>query len=765
MAYHNRFFSSHTIPIGAMLLSLSASSLLADPTDSNATLETIDVRETVEIELPRYQAGISKTAKTGQHVHDVPQAITVVTKELLHDKSEFTLKEALHNVAGLTFNAAEGGRIGDNMNLRGFYTFGDLYLDGIRDVAQYNRDTFNLESVDVLRGGAAMLFGRGQAGGVINQVSKDAEAENFGTFSVTVGTDGYKRASTDLNVMLNDTTAFRLNAMGMDAGSTRNDVYNESVGVAPTITFGLGTDNEFSLSHYYLKTHITPDYGVPFDRATKRPADVGKEVFYGFTDDYEDNRVNMTTASYLHKFSKDTQWRSVIRHAEYLRDNWATAPGGYDTTSGPDDTVTRGTKGNGAKEKTDTWQNDFTTKFETFGMKHEMLIGTEFLREEQVRWGHDGLSLYFPNIDLVDSASNGLPTSPTNEQRALGSNGIWYQYSASGNRWAASMPTTTESGSVLPEAYRAFYGNKERNINGGYKGRTWAVYAQDSIEFVPGWKLMGGLRRDWLDMDYYSGTTLIKNGELHFNETSYRAGLSYQPSSGQHYYAAWNDSFNTTGDLYSFSNAYDPERSKTYELGAKWEMFEGDLSLRTAIYRTVKEWERNTDVASASGNPILTKKRHTDGIELEAAGKLNDDWDLFAGLALMDPEVDEVAPGKDDMYIGQKPPNATDYTFNIWTTYRLGGGWKIGGGLEGKGERAVYNYANENPANVFNPNIAPSYIRYDGMIAYVQKKYAVQLNIKNIFDTTYYDAAYINGGFVVPGAGRTALLTFDYKLF
>lgn len=765
MAYHNRFLHSQMLPIGAMLLSMSASSLLANSADSNATIKAIDIQEAVEIELPRYQPGISKTAKTGQLAHDVPQAITVVTKELLHDKSEFTLKEALSNVSGLTFNAAEGGRIGDNMNLRGFYTFGDLYLDGIRDVAQYNRDTFNLESIDVLRGGAAMLFGRGQAGGVINQVSKDAEAENFGKLSITAGTDEYKRASADVNVMLNDTTAFRLNAMGMDSGSTRDDVYNETVGIAPTMTFGLNTDNEFSLSHYYLKTHITPDYGVPFDSATKRPADVGNKVFYGFTDDYEDNRVNITTASYTHKFSKDTRLRSVIRHADYLRDNWATAPGGYDTTNGADDTITRGTKGNGAKEKTDTWQNDFTTQFEALGLKHEALVGTEFLREEQVRWGHDGLSTYYPNISLANGPANGLAAVPTNGQRALASNGIWYQYATTGTRWAASMPTTAESGSTLPDAYKSVYGNKERNISGGYKGRTWAVYAQDIVEVAPNWKVMAGFRKDWLNMDYFTGANMVQNGELQFNEMSYRAGLSYQPNKQHHYYLSWNNSFNTTGDLYSFSNVYAPERSKTYELGAKFELFEGDLSLRAAIYRTIKEWERNTDVASASSNPILSKERHTDGIEFEVAGRINDNWDVFAGVAFMDPEVDAVAPGKDDMYIGQKPPNSTDYTFNLWTTYKLGSGWKIGSGIEGKGERAVYSYANESVSNVFNPNIAPSYIRYDGMISYTQKNYAVQLNVKNLLDTVYYESAYINGGFVVPGTGRTAQVTLDYKFF
>lgn len=759
MAYHNRFLNTQMLPIGAMLLSMSASSLLASSSDSNATIKAIDIQETIEIELPRYQPGVSKTAKTGQLAHDVPQAITVVTKELLHDKSEFTLKEALSNVSGLTFNAAEGGRIGDNMNLRGFYTFGDLYLDGIRDVSQYNRDTFNLESVDVLRGGAAMLFGRGQAGGVINQVSKDAEAENFGKVSVTVGTDNYKRASTDMNAMINDTTAFRLNALKMDAGSTRNHVYNETTGIAPTITFGLGTDNEFSLSHMYMKTHITPDYGVPFDSATQRPADVGNSVFYGFTDDYEDNRVNFTTATYTHKFSKDTQLRSVVRHADYLRDNWAIAPGGYNAATG---SVNRGSKGNGATEQTNTWQNDFTTKFETFGFKHEALVGSEYLAEKQKRWGHDGLASYYPNITDANGPANGLPDSAIG--RHVANNGIIYSRTSATGVWAAQLPNTLESDASIPEAYKAIYGNKERNVNGGYKGNTWAIYAQDILEIADGWKIMGGFRKDWLNMDYLDAN-LNKNGELRFNEMSYRAGLSYQPSTQQHYYLAWNNSFNTTGDLYSFSNAFDPERSETYELGAKFELFEGDLSLRTAIYRTIKEWERNTDVMSASANPILSKERHTDGIELEVAGRITDNWDVFAGVALMDPEVDAVSAGKDDMYIGQKPPNSTDYTFNLWTTYKLPFGWKIGGGVEGKGERAVYSYANESATNVFNPNTAPSYIRYDGMISYTDKNYAIQLNVKNLLDKTYYESAYINGGFVVPGTGRTAQITLDYKFF
>ncbi len=734
MAYHNRFLNTQMLPIGAMLLSMSASSLLANSADSNATIKAIDIQETIEIELPRYQPGVSKTAKTGQLAHDVPQAITVVTKELLHDKSEFTLKEALSNVAGLTFNAAEGGRIGDNMNLRGFFTFGDIYLDGIRDVAQYNRDTFNIESVDVLRGGAAMLFGRGQAGGVVNQVSKDAEAEEFGKLSVTLGSENFKRASLDVNTMLNDTTAIRINAMGMDSGSTRDNVYNESIGFAPTITFGLNTDNEFSLSHYYLKTHITPDFGVPFDSKTKRPpAELGKHVFYGFDDDYEDNEVNFSTAMYTHKFSKDSQLRSIFRHAEYERYNWSTAPGGYNTMAGPDFTVTRSTKTQGADESTDTWQNDLTAKVNTFGLNHDILIGTEVLLEEQKRFRSAGSNAGNPVADAFDPNPSDTPANP-------------------------------------------LYGKKSTDVSSGYDGKSYALYMQDTLELTKDWKIMGGVRKDWLSMDSFTRSTLdvVVPTHLSYNQMSYRAGLSYQPSRNSHYYFSWNESFSPTADLYSFSSALPPETSETFELGAKWDLFDGDISLRASLYKTIKHWERETDVLSAAANPIRTKKRHTDGLELEAAGRITDDWDIFAGVALMDPEIDEVAPSyvnasgttvaaKSNIYVGKRPPNATDYTFNLWSTYKLGNGWKIGGGAEGKGDRAGYGYSAT--ATTFDPNTAPAYVRFDGMLSHSTKTYNLQLNVKNLFNTTYYDAIYINGPFVVPGTGRTFQVTWDYKIF
>lgn len=160
------------LPLRAVLcgIALAPDLAMAEAADRDTVLPTINVKDARDAQDNGYQGGTTRVGKVKQLPKDIPQAITVVPEALILDTNSDTLKSALRNVAGLTYNAGEGGRIGDNFNLRGFYTFGDLYLDGIRDVAQYNRETFYVDQIDVLRGSAAMLFGRGQAGGVINQV-------------------------------------------------------------------------------------------------------------------------------------------------------------------------------------------------------------------------------------------------------------------------------------------------------------------------------------------------------------------------------------------------------------------------------------------------------------------------------------------------------------------------------------------------------------------------------------------------------------------
>ena len=725
--------SKKTITV-AVALAFQSVSAYSEPVKSDDNLDTIPTKELAEVKVKAtpiqssdgYQATKTRVGKILQDPHDIPQAVTTITNSLIRDKQLGSLREALSNVAGLTFNAAEGGRAGDNMMLRGFYTFGDIYLDSIRDTAQYNRELFNLEQVDVLRGSAAMLFGRGQAGGVINQVSKIAKLKDENKISASIGSYSYYQATGDFNKVINEDTAIRINLMDRAEENYRKNPTNgdrprlDRQGIALSIGTGIGTDNEFFLNHVTTKTDDDPDFGASF--LNKRPinlAIIDDKTYFGGKQNFDKSNTSITTAIFTRKFSEDTQLKTQFRDADYERAYWAQKPS---TTA----LQTENFSGTGAVTRkmhyqTQTIQSDFSTKFDIAGFKHQLLGGVEYLKEKNYR--------------------NSL-------RDLLGNNG------ATGGQF---YNPSIESSSI-PNKFDA---------------DNYAIYAQDTVNIAPQWDLLFGIRRDELRANYSSTTS----PKLSYSENSYRSALSYHQTPEIHYYISWSDSFSPTADLYQLTaKPQPPERSKTLEAGAKWLLFDGDLAFRTALYTTTKDWERNTDLESTSS--ILTKKRRTNGLEFELAGRINHRWEVFSGLALMDAKILEVAENVNpstgavtpayEGFKGQRPRNTPPITFNIWSTYKLAEKWKMGFGLEAKGQRLGYNPSSSNPTSTFtngkfDPNTLPGYVRMDAMLAYEEQKWAVKLNAKNLLDKVYYDAIYDNGGFSVPGNSRTVILTTELK--
>ncbi len=156
--------------------------------------------------------------KLSGDLQNVPQSVNVVSAELMAAQSVTRLEDALKNVPGITLNAGEGAARGDTVNLRGFSAFNDFFLDGIRDAAVYDRDSFNLESVEVVKGPSATLFGRGSTGGAINQVSKAPTLTALNSVTADVGTNHEYRVTADLDTPISPTAAFRFNAMGESLG-------------------------------------------------------------------------------------------------------------------------------------------------------------------------------------------------------------------------------------------------------------------------------------------------------------------------------------------------------------------------------------------------------------------------------------------------------------------------------------------------------------------------------------------------------------------
>jgi len=741
MSYQKDTLRKKSISL-AVLVALQSFNVLADPQSTTAIsaqkkqeeiektspekeLSEVTVKATSIQSSDGYQATKTRVGKILQDPHDIPQAVTTVTNALIKDQQLSSLREALSNVAGLTFNAAEGGRAGDNMMLRGFYTFGDIYLDGIRDTAQYNRELFNLEQVDLLRGSAAMLFGRGQAGGVINQVTKMAELKDENKVSGSLGSYDYYSLTGDFNKKIGDTTAIRINVMDRAEENYRKNPSNgdrprlDRQGIAVSFGTGIGTDDEFFLNHVTTKTNDKPDFGVSF--YNHRPVNrivsgqtIDDKTYYGGNRNFDNSETSITTGIYTHKFSNDSQIRTQVRSADYERAYWAQKPsatvlpaGNFSSTGAVTRTM---------HYQTQTIQSDFSTKFNWAGMKHEFLTGVEYLKEKNYR------------NTLLDLD---------------GSSGQLYKE----NIESANTPSK-------------------------FDADNYALYLQDTIEFIPKWNFLVGVRRDELKADYSSATSNSNQTpyvrSLSFGENSYRTAISWHQTPENHYYLSYSDSFSPTADLYQLTTRPQPaERSKTTELGAKWLFFGGDLAFRSALYRTEKEWERNTDLEATAS--ILTKKRRTDGIEFEAAGRITSKWEVFGGLALMDAEILEVAENisntgtitiANSSYQGKRPRNTPPVTFNIWSTYKLDEHWKLGAGLEAKGERLGYV---PSASTAYNPNVLPGYARLDAMLSYEEKKWAVKLNVKNLLDKVYYDAIYDNGGFSVPGNSRTVIVTTEFK--
>ncbi len=728
------------LPLGALMLAASVSSwaqstMPAQETPAVAasaapakTLAPVTVTGTRDRIDQTYQSGLISVGKVPVPAKDIPQSLTVVNEKLMHDQGKDSLKSALENVVGITFEAGEGGRVGDNIRLRGFSAAGDMYQDGMRDIAQYNRDTFNVERVEVLRGAASMLFGRGSTGGIINQVSKQPSLVTAHEVNATVGTGNYLRLQGDFNFKLDNNAALRINAMTTDSDG-RGDNTGAAThrrGLALDYRWGIGTANEFEASYYHLHYNDKPDWGSAWLDNRPAPSPTNK-YWYGLDSDFQNDKADVLTLSHTHRWGDGSNLKTTVRDGNYSRAMWATqskfAPGTTLANFNDNTVVTRNNNSKSGQEHHTFVQTDYLTTTDWFGRENSLLIGGEYAVENSSR------SIY-PFLANSLFTANGLLPKPS---------------TTVGNPSSAGLS-----------------GNLTEQVATQFKATTLGLYLQDTVELAKNWKLVAGLRLDRFQGDFdRSGNLAPNNTPLSRSDTllSKRLGLMYQPTYEVSYYAAYGTSFNTSGDLYQFDPASantPPESSRNLEIGAKWELYDGDLSLRTALARTNKYNERNTDIDTANNSYLLSGKRHTDALEFEISGRITPQWDVFAGLGFLRAVIDQSgsnAAGQAE--VGQNPGLSPSRQANLFTTYRLNDQWRIGGGLTAVSQNK--------PANsVTTLNRAPGYVKADALVEYrISAGNTVKLNIDNLFDKVYYNTLY--RGFAAPGDERSVRLTLTSK--
>ena len=378
---------SKLLPLGAMLL--AASLATSAHAQAEKTLSTVTVREKAETAEGKDSLRATETSigKGKQQLRDIPQSITVVTEKQLDDRNLDTVKDALKQTAGITFQAAEGGE--EDIRLRGFAlsTTGDIFVDGLRDPAFYDRDTFNLDRVELLRGSASMLFGRGSTGGAVNLVNKVPRLMDENQIDMTVGSHNHRRVVGDFNQQTGESSALRMSAMKTTADNNGAGSSIDKQGIAGSYRWGIGERDEFTVSLYRLENNNGINYGMPWIKPTSAsPASattllpVSPTSNYGMASDYNNGTATYATLAHTHRFDGDTELTTRVRQGSFTRDQRASTirTSAALDTFGPSTTLTRGTQNKIQDLDTLYVQSDLSNKFTAWGVKHEVLSGVDW---------------------------------------------------------------------------------------------------------------------------------------------------------------------------------------------------------------------------------------------------------------------------------------------------------------------------------------------------------------------------------------------------
>jgi len=694
----------------ALTVTLAASNAMPQDADrrESFTLPTVDVQE----QRSRYVPNNLGLSRLPQPVRDIPQSITVVPQELMQEQAVTSFRDALRNVTGISLAAGEGGGAqGDNLTLRGFSARNDYFLDGIRDQGSYTRDIFNIESIEVLKGPSAVLFGRGSTGGAINQISKLPRLEPLYSGTLSVGNGLLLRGTADIDQPLSKTSAIRVNLLAHDEKIIeRHEAEAKRFGFAPSIAFGLGTPTQLTLSYLVQTEDNTPDYGIPY--LFGKPAPVDRENFYGLPDeDFERVLLNTFTARLDHRFSDQLNLRITLRYSRTDRQAAVTTLSivGTPTPATPlsNIMVSRGTRpGRDTEEAILSNQTDLTARFVALGFKHTVSTGLEVAREtfDAKRFTHANV----PNADLLNP--NVRPDT-SRETETI----------------SARTSTTTTS---------------------------FAIYAVDQIRLVPQLDLIGGLRFDLFTADFDS---FLNNQSFDRTDkqVSYRAGLVFHPTPTQSYYFSFGTSFNPSAEALALAaNNADtpPEKNRNFEVGGKIGLFDDTLSFQGALFRLEKTNARTLDPVTLL--QVLQGAQRVQGFELGVTGRPLPRWNLFVGYTYLDSKFLEALDLQNNVPIqGKQLQNTPRHSATLWTTYDIGEKWQVGTGVFFVGERF---------ANTSNTNLVPKTVRWDATVAYqLNKNLQLRLNAINLTDELYFDG--IHPSHVVPGAGRTFILSGNFR--
>ncbi|PCM48253.1 TonB-dependent siderophore receptor [Pseudomonas fluorescens] len=658
-----------------------------------------------QAEDPRVK--ISNTAtRTSTPVRYVPQAIDSIKTTNVADYGTNDIGDALSGIPNVSSSADTRF---DSLRIRGFDASNDFYLDGIRDDSQYKRDLHNIERVEVLKGPAAVLYGRGSQGGIVNRVSKLPEFGRRSTIEAQGGSDDLRSLYADLSTDPSENLSLRLNMGNMDENSFRDGVSGNRQLFAPSMSWQLTPDLNWLVQYEYSRYNRTPDRGIP--GVNGRPTDVSRETTYGNDHDFIDDKAQSLRSKLTYEINDNWQLRQTL--------------GVFKLDSDFDNTYLTSFDPKTNKVARQHWQQDLTTRnvynnleleggFDTFGLEHRLLTGVEIGSQRRdpklynAATGRTPGAQPVPSLDLFN---------PNRELRHTGSMQVF-----------SDSHTEVESR---------------------------AVYVQDQLRLNDQWQLLAGLRYDTFDIE---STNQLKNltEDRDSHSTSPRFGIVWTPLQNHSFYASWSKTFSPVGGgligitpgAAGNSNDLSPELTKQKEIGVKSDWLDDRLSTTLAVY-DLELYNRRTSDPNDPTLTVMTGLQRSRGVELTATGKLVGNWYIRGGVGVQDTTIEKDNNGLE----GKRVNNVAKHNGSLFLTWKPEMGWYGETGLTLVGQRYADNA---------NTTVLPGYGRWDALVGYRFKDWDLRAALNNITDREYYASA-TSQYQIQPGAPRSVVMTGTYS--
>ncbi|WP_151821932.1 TonB-dependent receptor [Acinetobacter oleivorans] len=650
-------------------------------------LPTISVKAEKEQSL-KQEVGQASTATKGlMQLKDVPQIVNVVPKQVLREQTVTSMQGALQNVAGLSFSVGDGQR--DQVMIRGFSAITDNYVDGIRDDALYFRDMSNVERIEVLKGPASVLYGRGSAGGLVNKINKKPMDESLHEVSLIGGTTGQRRAEVDVNERVAENVKVRLTGAVEDSDGYRDQAFLKRQAVAPSLQWDISDKTKLLIQADYLHDDRLADQGFPTDPITGKPVKTNPKTFYGALNGKEvgdvDTEISSQTISLDHEFNDNLKYHGAVRHYNYSLDRQYSVDSHQDSAKNklPADQIQLTQNKRIRNEDGVYVQQELSSLFNTGFLKHNTLIGAEYSKQHK--------------DELVWSKARQI-TNIFNPEL---------------ENWA---PLDT---SVAAET------------NNSNTFENYGIYLQDLMTVTDQLKVLVGLRYDNLSQDR---NNKVKSQILNRTDNTYspRIGVVYQPVSNISLYTSYNRSFQPLADsfvLYKNSDDLSPTKTENIEVGAKWDVND-QLNVTLALFEMSQTNIQNQDPANPN-QALLAGEQKTKGVELSLTGQLTDQLSVLAGYSYMDGKIEKSAIG----LTGNRSALTPNNTANLWLKYQMNDHWYAAVG--GRGESSRFSAPD-------NKNVLPGYAVVNAALGYQSERYDVNLNLNNLFDRDYFVSGHSN---------------------